>query len=633
MASTHKKTLTVSVRPSSLLSDFPVLVYFSGDTDIGARISNINELRFYTTGGVALNWMNISLSGAGSSLSGWARVVVPSVLSSADLQIECHYGGTPSGTGAPSTTLSLSGLVAAYDLESTSPADWSGNGYDATGVSSPPTQTGKIGTAADYDGSTDYSYVVDSAAVGSPLNAINSDGQMYLSAWVKPDSISASPIAWMPGHTIACARVEATTFQAPFSFGLDYVGAVKYAHFGKAKNHIVDYAIVSLTSTPVDNGSWHHLAAVNNDIDVEFFVDGLSIGSDTLNSYVSGDCSLGASTANFFLGARSTNIGGSVNYFDGGIDDLRIFSGLPATGEIAYQVAQTNSPGSWGSETSLQDATVIPIIANISYSSDFIKENKSNNNWFSNILHSSIFNLKTIQQASRQNIFNLNLLSTANQLSILSVDNNKNTQINSIINIDSIGSTLQVSTEKIFNLDFFSWLNSSFLLSTDNKEETQKNNTVNIENTSTLQKLQQLNINNLKNTIKENILNLDYNSSVTIFITNKNFNIDNRQLTSFLKTANYDNVQVVTNNLEQNVEILFPAYKSSVLSVDNIEIKSILKDFNIEYRGTAIVDISKVLDIDWIFIPDSTSGSWIIGSRGSMWTLTQRGTNWILTER
>jgi hypothetical protein len=330
MAATHKKTLTVSVRPGSSLSNFPVWCIITDDTDIGGRAqSDASDVRFYTTGGVELDWRKVAWTISGGECDAICMVLVPSILSSADLQIEIHYGGG-ADTPAYSSTLSITGLVGGWDMESASPADWSGQGANATGRNSPGTATGKIGTCVDFDGTNDY------LSVAHDSDHSASTGDICIECWVYLDSVSGARTFLTKG------RVSAELMS---NYTLRSNGQkLEFYHFSSASVFNIQGSNNNVFST----ATWYHVA-VRGTFGTGFtlYLNGSSIASSN---------TFGDMTRTPLTGSSELWIGDNIQgeRLDGRLDDMRLWLGtIPSADALAYEVAQTNSPGSWGAESSL----------------------------------------------------------------------------------------------------------------------------------------------------------------------------------------------------------------------------------------------------------------------------------------
>ena len=195
--------------------------------------------------------------------------------------------------------------------------DYSGNGNHGTlgggtsGYAPTWTSTGVKGGAYDFDGTDDYAKI----NYDSSIDFTSSD--FTTEAWIKTDSNSLDQGIIGTGN--------------PYNFGgsgwaLGYVAASTVLSF-QINNGSGGNAYKFITVSDL-SGSWHHVAAsVDRNGNAIMYLDGLAIG--TLD--VSGES--GGS-----LGSNPLNIGklgiGAL-YFDGKIDEVRIFGHILSAAQIA----------------------------------------------------------------------------------------------------------------------------------------------------------------------------------------------------------------------------------------------------------------------------------------------------------
>lgn len=192
--------------------------------------------------------------------------------------------------------------------------DRSGNGYNGTinGQTSTTTTIGKLGQALSFDGVNDYV----SASPG-----ISYAGSFSVSFWAKVKSNAGSYKAFVIGRA-AGQDDYSTGFvidMGPSSSSVwDYIGVE-----GQGMNTNTD-----LLNTSFDFNTWHHIV-------VDF-----TVGSNTVKLYADGILrdtrSRSAGTVNINdlqIGAR--NYSSSVSgYFDGAVDDVRIYSKSLSAAEV-----------------------------------------------------------------------------------------------------------------------------------------------------------------------------------------------------------------------------------------------------------------------------------------------------------
>lgn len=344
MSYTHKKKLTITHRPDVSLSNCPVRVEIVSDSDMGARVqSDGYDLTFKTTSGAELDHIRCSWTGGGgSSVTASFVVKLPLILSSADLEIECHYGGG-AVTDPASTTLSITDLIGAWNLEENGNGttdeykDWSGNSNHLTGgggfgssYQSTPTydSSSKFAAGITGDGPYDCARINSNFSIGS--------GPWTIGGWVRvPDTSRRGAFFKLGDLNDGIAfGIGSNTMD---SNGNHLLGL----HEGKAW----------LDSNDDVGTGWHHVAMTHDGNSYEMFLDGVSVHSGSSDVY--------APAAEFRLCGYSASTGsGYPRYFLGDMDDWRVYDAVLSDALIEYTYAQGNSTGSWGSEQSLTEEDV-----------------------------------------------------------------------------------------------------------------------------------------------------------------------------------------------------------------------------------------------------------------------------------
>lgn len=149
--------------------------------------------------------------------------------------------------------------------------------------------TGKIDGALDFDGVDDYVSLYPISSLGSST--------VTVSAWIKADDISSGlhPIVTQYRHD-----------------GSDYYGY--YFYLGDNKPKFFLAGVKAESSDSVDTTDWYHLAGTNDGQNLKIYLNGI----------LKGTCSSVDKTG----GCLDPYIGydGDGNYFDGKIDDVRVYN-------------------------------------------------------------------------------------------------------------------------------------------------------------------------------------------------------------------------------------------------------------------------------------------------------------------
>jgi Concanavalin A-like lectin/glucanases superfamily len=178
----------------------------------------------------------------------------------------------------------------------TTAADSSGSGYTATlktsgstctgGTNCPAwTSSGKIANALTFNGSTQEA---DVASISGITNTFT------VAFWEKT-SVTSGQVLWQMGSSASCKS--------------DYSGS----HIGCT---VQGNTAPTVGNSATDDGNWHHIAYVVNNTSQTLYVDGASraTGSETPTGLPNTSC------------FGSGNCWGTSSYFNGTLDDVRIYS-------------------------------------------------------------------------------------------------------------------------------------------------------------------------------------------------------------------------------------------------------------------------------------------------------------------
>lgn len=212
--------------------------------------------------------------------------------------------GTPNS--AVLTIIDDEGLIDDPDLEchwdfDGTVDDLTGKGNDGTLVGGPTYGPGVFGTAIELNGSGQY---VDGADLDFP------SAPFSISVWFTSSASQSGPIV----HKLSSFQNQ-NFYIYPVTSG----GVMCGLWDGNG------WQEPGTGSTMFNDGAWHHVAMVVDPTDIELYVDGVSYGTAPHdNSFPTND-------AHFLVGRQND---ASV-YFDGAIDELRIYSRALSTVEVA----------------------------------------------------------------------------------------------------------------------------------------------------------------------------------------------------------------------------------------------------------------------------------------------------------
>ncbi|HWB33937.1 MAG TPA: LamG domain-containing protein [Candidatus Paceibacterota bacterium] len=205
-----------------------------------------------------------------------------------------------------------SGLVTLWtfdgsDLTTTTATDRSGQGNSGTLTGSPAPAIGKLGQALNFNGSSSY---IRRATLATSLGS-----NMTICAWIKTSYSGGDQDIWTIDRN-ASSIVNEGIFKI-ISGKLrywDYTGAA----YGFADN-------TPDGSTTVTDGAWHDVCFTKNGTAGTFYVDGNSDGTKTAATNVA------YGTTDMVVG---TDYRGGNSYFNGIIDDVRVYNRALSAAEI-----------------------------------------------------------------------------------------------------------------------------------------------------------------------------------------------------------------------------------------------------------------------------------------------------------
>lgn len=199
-------------------------------------------------------------------------------------------------------------------------ADSSGNGRAAAVVGASWTP-GKFDGSLSFDGAGDYAYLTDTQAGGATGTGLDIGTRDWtVAAWIKTTSSG-----------MVATKMDFVGGSNPDGWGLAVsgngtVGAVLTKSNGSTVN------IFAGDGATVNDGQWHHIAAVFNRAgSLIRYVDGLATGTRYSLSALNGQSI--DNTKQLRIGARDQ--AGDEIYFNGLIDDVRIFPNALTAQEVA----------------------------------------------------------------------------------------------------------------------------------------------------------------------------------------------------------------------------------------------------------------------------------------------------------
>jgi hypothetical protein len=198
--------------------------------------------------------------------------------------------------------------------------DESDNGYDLTETSGTiPFVSGKIGKAGDFE-ADDTEYL---AIANASCPNLNITGDLFICAWVKPESIDTIMTVvskWDTDRTQYLLRIQDAKVRMFIS------------------ENTIDNSNATSTDT-IGSGAWAWIAGSFQASDgyIRTYLNGAENGAGNDTAYAA----IGSDTEDFMIGAYKTS-NAAANYYDGLIDEVLIYNAIPSAAEIARIYAITS---------------------------------------------------------------------------------------------------------------------------------------------------------------------------------------------------------------------------------------------------------------------------------------------------
>jgi len=336
----YRKKITIqSANVDANLSDFPVYVDITADSDIGGHVqdtTNGYDIRFTDANGTTLlkyerEYFNVTTGVA----TGHYWVKVPNVYASptgTQNEIYIYYDdddGTVDGEDANNVWDTNFQAVWHLKESSGSAVDSTGNGNTGTFAGNLPTQiNGEVYKGQDLDGSGDY---ID----GGAMSSIEGVGAFTVSAWMKTDTLAAPVPNLRCALVMEAASAGTSTFLLRMDTSTDKMNFyVPTAAWGTAVESNV------LTTTPI-----YHFAGVYNGSQYILYQDGASVGTPQSRTGNTNSCS-----NNLIIGKYGNGAG---REWDGILDEIRISSTNRSVEWINFEyhnMRETDNELDWSSE-------------------------------------------------------------------------------------------------------------------------------------------------------------------------------------------------------------------------------------------------------------------------------------------
>jgi uncharacterized repeat protein (TIGR02543 family) len=338
----YRKTITIQetqIPGSTPLSNFPVLISRSGDTDLQARCRADGYDIYFTTDAngdltTRLDHEIESFNKSTGTLAAWARI--PSLSATTNTVLYMFYGAT--GISSPTenpTGVWDSNYQAVYHLKEdpsdTAPQimDSTGNNRDGTSqgsMTSGDQVAGKVDGSLDFDNSNDYINCGDGFMEGI--------SQMTVEAWTYKRDASGD-------DRIAAKTSSGNPGDSTYLWSLGVGGnIIRVRLLGTGPTYSFDGATIT-------QNTWYHIA---------FTYDSANPGGQGLKIYRNGVATHTYSKAGAIVGATNDVLiaenapppgGANSRLWNGIIDEVRLSNTVRSTDWIQTEYNNMNNPGAF----------------------------------------------------------------------------------------------------------------------------------------------------------------------------------------------------------------------------------------------------------------------------------------------
>lgn len=261
-------------------------------------------------------YIGIDSNGSSNPWEGFLDTISVYNYARTEAQVKSDFAGLTnqiaSSFGSQTKDILTDGLVGWWKMDETSgnATDSSGNGITLTDTNTVAFTSGKFGNGGDFEsGNAEYQYTADNAT----LSII---GSLTLAAWIRPESTTAST------HFDIIGKWDGSNE----SYLLAQYGDELRFYLDSSSNYL------ETTTANLSTANWYHVAAsyAATDQQAKIFVNGVEQAVTTTGNVPS---SIGDDSGRLQIGAEDTT-GGAANYYDGIIDDARIYTRALSPAEV-----------------------------------------------------------------------------------------------------------------------------------------------------------------------------------------------------------------------------------------------------------------------------------------------------------
>ncbi|MEO5714444.1 MAG: LamG-like jellyroll fold domain-containing protein [Luteolibacter sp.] len=251
------------------------------------------------------------------------------------------FGGESSTSGELAATPSYLRVWLKFDeSEGTLAADSSGLGWNATTVNGPAWEAGKQANALAFTGTSSQYATLPTGVIDGLTNAT-------FMAWIK---LNGAPTTWQRVFDFGTGTTNYLFLTTQFGTG----GNANKLRFGIRTAAVAEQSINSTTVTPT--GTWAHVAIVLSGGTGRIYLNGNLVGENTAMTLT--PSSLGSTTQNYLGKSQWAD-----PYFNGSIDDFRIYSRALSASEITERIQPPSAPSELTAEILSDDSIGLSWVA------------------------------------------------------------------------------------------------------------------------------------------------------------------------------------------------------------------------------------------------------------------------------
>ena len=337
----YRKEITINhSKVDASLSDFPVLVSLSSDSDLANDLKCQNDgddIAFADKNGNQL-FHEIELFNCSTGkLDAWVKV--PSLSSTVNTTIYLYYGNPSASNHQDKTNVWDNDFTLVQHLNETSGTHFDSTSYDNNGTANNGLNQTGIGL---IDGADTFDAIDDYIDCGSDSSLEPGTGDFTFEAWVKRLSTGAH-------HCIVCKRA---------STGVGYIWWIQNTNimrfYAKPVGGTIDFH-----AGIISDSNWHHVAVtLDRDSVATVYVDGSSVDTEDISE----DTGSISSTKFLAIGRQMRDDSSSLT-FDGTIDEVRVSQSVRNSSWIKTEYNNQLNPDEFFTINSEEQQPAIPIVS------------------------------------------------------------------------------------------------------------------------------------------------------------------------------------------------------------------------------------------------------------------------------